>query len=91
MESQGLSGAPLKAGEDTLLETEPSIPAFSWDGRGLEVAKSNCPALPQEETEGRGTSPLQMIARRWPLPLVLFLVSPTTAKTKSDHCLLGTA
>lgn len=68
MESQGLSGPPLKAGEDTLLETEPSIPAFGWDRRGLEawfqVAKSDCPALPHEETEGRVTSPLQMMARR---------------------------
>lgn len=51
-----------------MLETEPSIPAFGWDRRGLEawfqVAKSDCPALPHEETEGRVTSPLQMMARR---------------------------
>lgn len=56
--SPAISGAPLKAGEVTSRETEPSKPAFGWGRRGLEVwpqvAKSDCPSLLHEETKGRG-------------------------------------
>lgn len=65
-ESRGLSGALLKAGEAASRGTEPSQPAFRWDRRGLEAPSGEirCRALPREEIEGRGTSPLQMMARR---------------------------